>query len=79
MKKKRTQRTKKSKHLPKISDPAVIYGIVLLLLFFVPLVAFGQPGLPDEPEQTPIDGGLGILAAAGGVYAIKKLRDRNKN
>lgn len=52
---------------------------ILLLLFFVPLILFGQPGLPGSPEQTPIDGGLGILAALGGGYAIKKLRDRNKD
>ncbi|MBN2732860.1 MAG: hypothetical protein JXR26_10565 [Balneolaceae bacterium] len=56
----------------------IVLGI-LLFLFFVPLIIFGQPGLPGDPEQTPIDGGLGILAALGGGYAIKKLRDRNKD
>lgn len=39
---------------------------------------YAQPGLPNTPEQTPIDGGLGILAAAGGAYALKKLRDRKE-
>lgn len=32
------------------------------------------PTLPGMPEQAPIDGGLGFLAAAGGAYALKKLR-----
>ena len=36
------------------------------------------PPLPMKPQQTPIDGGLGILAAAGGAYAVKKLRDKKK-
>ena len=36
------------------------------------------PGLPGSPDQAPIDGGLGLLAAAGGGYALKKLRDRKK-
>lgn len=36
------------------------------------------PPLPMKPQQTPIDGGLGLLAAAGGAYAIKKMRDRKK-
>lgn len=36
------------------------------------------PPPPVKPAQTPIDGGLGILAAAGGAYAIKKLRDKKK-
>ncbi|MFY0683987.1 MAG: hypothetical protein JXR20_05490 [Balneola sp.] len=53
-----------------------------LLLLFVSLtiilitadVVYAQPGLPSNPAQAPIDGGLGLLAAAGGAYAWKKLR-----
>ena len=37
-----------------------------------------QPALPGMPDQAPIDGGLSLLAAAGGAYAIKKLRDKKK-
>lgn len=38
-----------------------------------------QPGLPGpEDQEVPIDGGLGILAALGGTYAIKKLKDKEK-
>ncbi len=47
-------------------------------LFFVTEVAVGQPGLPQTPTQAPIDGGLALLAAAGGAYAWKKLRSRNQ-
>lgn len=37
------------------------------------------PPLPMKPAQeVPIDGGLTLLAAAGGGYAIKKLRDKKK-
>lgn len=32
------------------------------------------PALPDGPSQAPIDGGLSILAVAGGAYALKKMR-----
>ncbi|MCG8372704.1 MAG: hypothetical protein MI700_04185 [Balneolales bacterium] len=42
-------------------------------------LAFAQPVLPSDPAQAPIDGGLGLLAAAGGAYALKKLRDKNKD
>lgn len=54
-------------------------GVLIIGLIFCsePSIAQGLPGLPDDPEQTPIDGGLGILAALGGAYAIKKLRDKN--
>lgn len=54
----------------------LIFNIFVLLLLCIPVVLLAQPGLPGPPDQTPIDGGLGILAAAGGAYAIKKLRDR---
>ena len=39
-------------------------------------VVMSQPSLPSNPPQAPIDGGLGLLAAAGGVYAYKKRKDR---
>lgn len=41
-------------------------------------LVLAQPGLPGDPAQAPIDGGLGLLAAAGGAYAYKKLRGKNK-
>lgn len=50
-------------------------GIVIVLMIMIPEQVIAQPGLPAAPEQTPIDGGLGILAALGGAYAIKKIRE----
>lgn len=55
---------------------------VILMITSVVLFAQGPPGLPgfpDDPEAAPIDGGLGLLAAAGGAYAIKKLRSKNED
>ncbi len=37
-----------------------------------------QPMLPSAPDQAPIDGGLSLLAAAGGAYAWKKLRGKKE-
>jgi hypothetical protein len=34
------------------------------------------PALPSMPDQAPIDGGLGLLAAGGAAYAWRKLRSR---
>ena len=56
----------------------IIFTLVAIALFITEL-AIAQPRVPPEPSQAPIDGGLAILAAAGGAYALKKLRDRNKN
>lgn len=55
---------------------------LLIIGFFIVLAAtmlvFAQPGLPSAPTQAPIDGGLGLLAAAGGAYAYKKLRKKTE-
>lgn len=54
---------------------AVIASIFILALPEL-LSAQGIPGFPDDPPQVPIDGGLGLLAAAGGAYALNKLRKK---
>lgn len=55
-------------------------GLAVLIVFVGPEV-MGQPGPgggppppPPAPAQVPIDGGLALLALAGGAYAVKKLR-----
>ncbi len=50
---------------------------ITIALFFFSTNSWAQPGLPTAPSQAPIDGGLSILAAAGGMLALKKLKDRN--
>ena len=55
----------------------ILFLLTLVLSFIVEL-AIAQPGLPSTPSQAPIDGGLGLLAVAGGAYAYKKLRDKKK-
>lgn len=36
------------------------------------------PAMPGSPTQAPIDGGLALLAAAGGAYAWRRLRSAEK-
>ena len=38
--------------------------------------ASAPPNPPSAPAQVPLDGGLGLLALAGGVYAARRLRAR---
>lgn len=49
--------------------------ILTLVLLASATALFAQPNIP----ATPIDGGLSILLAAGGIYGLKKLRDSKKD
>ncbi len=65
----------------------IVATILVLLIALLPdftatAVAQGIPGFPggeEGPPQIPIDGGLGVLVAAGGAYAIHKLRKGKKD
>lgn len=54
--------------------------VILILIVAAPFAAdliAQPPGLPSAPDQAPIDGGLGLLAAGGAAYAWKKLRKKD--
>ena len=53
--------------------------IAQIIVLSLPLitVVIAQPDFPGAPAQAPI-GGLGLLAAAGGAMALKKLYDKHK-
>jgi hypothetical protein len=50
--------------------------ITLVLLFGAHDLIAQPPGMPSAPDQAPIDGGLGILAAISAAYGLKKLRKK---
>ncbi|WP_020403889.1 PID-CTERM protein-sorting domain-containing protein [Gracilimonas tropica] len=52
--------------------------VIAFTILLTTILMAQPPGLPATPSQAPIDGGLGLLAAAGGGYALKKLRDRRQ-
>lgn len=56
----------------------ICYSLAIVFALLLTSILFAQPPIPMNPSQAPIDGGLSLLAAAGGGYAIKKLRDRKK-
>lgn len=50
--------------------------LLMLLCIAIPMVTLA--GGPPDPEDTPIDGGLSLLLAAGAAYGVKKYRDSRK-
>ena len=53
---------------------------VLMFTLIVPVLVYSQPTAPDGVDpDTPIDGGISLLLAAGGLLGAKKLREeRNR-
>jgi hypothetical protein len=47
-----------------------ISSTLLLMTVIIPAMAQGAP------PATPIDGGLSLLLAAGGIYGVKKMMDK---
>lgn len=58
--------------------------LLIAAINFTPLIVnaqieFGdEGGDPDAPTEVPLDGGIGILVAAGVAYGIKKKYEHNK-
>lgn len=55
----------------------VVSLLVLLVTISLPLLA--QDGFGDPLADTPIDGGLTLLVAAGIGYGAKKIKDNKRN
>ena len=49
--------------------------LILICCVGLPMLTFAQP---DPPVDTPIDGGLSLLLAAGAAYGVKKYREHKK-
>jgi hypothetical protein len=51
--------------------------LILLMLICIALPMISNAQIVD-PDDTPIDGGLSLLLAAGAAYGVKKYRDGKK-
>lgn len=57
--------------------PKIVITILVLLLF-IPFQILAQGDGGGNDPDVPIDGGISLLLAAGAGYAVKKLRDNQK-
>ena len=48
--------------------------LYVMICLIVPLLSFAQG--PPDPNDSPIDGGLSLLLAAGVGYGVRKYRRR---
>ncbi|MFZ4797083.1 MAG: PID-CTERM protein-sorting domain-containing protein [Bacteroidia bacterium] len=47
---------------------------ISLALYAQPGSTGGTGGFDDEPQDVPVDGGITLLALAGAVYGLRKLK-----
>jgi hypothetical protein len=52
----------------------VTLAFIALSILFTAIPLLAQPGLPSNPAQAPLDGGLTVAAIAGGMLALRKLK-----
>jgi len=53
--------------------------MITLLITYTPGLLAQMPGNPGgDPDEIPVDGGLGVLIAAGVAYGAKKVYDKRK-
>ncbi len=61
---------------------STIQVIILAACILIPFLSHAQPSFPDNttdvPPDTPVDGGLSLLVAAGVGYGTKKLKERRQ-
>lgn len=51
-------------------------GLLIIMISIIPLFVMAQD--PGDCPDCPIDGGLGLLIAAGVGYGVKKYRQEKK-
>jgi len=65
--------------MKKLNKTILVASLLLIAICQLP-TAFAQgPGFEGDVEDTPIDGGVTLIAAAAVGYGIKKIRERRKH
>lgn len=64
------------KRIAKIKSSKILPVLLAMICIALPVITLAQG--PPDPEDTPIDGGLSLLLAAGSAYGIKKYRSYKK-
>jgi hypothetical protein len=67
--------------MKKYFRPLILFGMLVLSLSILPQFAkaIGNPDDPGGDPDAPIDGGIGVLLAAGVVYGLRKIRNERKS
>ncbi|MFI5159253.1 MAG: PID-CTERM protein-sorting domain-containing protein [Sphingobacteriales bacterium] len=66
--------------MKKFAKYFLVLGLIMIILICIPVLVHAQtdPNCDPLDPGCPIDGGVGILLAAGIGYGIKKAKDLRK-
>ena len=65
--------------MKQFSTRIKIFMLAMMMSLAIPMLVNAQPAPPDGDDiDTPIDGGLSLILAAGGILGAKKMRDTKK-
>jgi hypothetical protein len=64
--------------MKQFNKRAKMIMLVMFMSLVVPTVVFCQPPPDTNDVDTPIDGGISLLVAAGAIVGTKKVRDARK-
>lgn len=53
--------------------------LAMLMALAVPMIVYSQPPPPDDDDvDTPLDGGISLVIAAGSILGVRQLRNKSK-
>ena len=65
--------------MKQVSKRTRMLMLAMMMSLAVPTLVFSQPPPPDADDvDTPFDGGISLILAAGGILGAKKMRDNKK-
>ena len=60
------------------SKPVIYIALLIAMICIMPKANAQGPGFGGDTQDTPIDGGVSLLIAAGASYGIKKIYNKRK-
>lgn len=63
--------------MKQVSKRVKMLMLAMLMALAVPMIVHSQPPPPDDDDvDTPFDGGISLVIAAGSVLGIRQLRKK---
>ena len=63
--------------MKKSNNKTRVIILIMMMAFALPMFVYSQPSAPDDDDiDTPIDGGISLVLAAGAAFGVKQMRKK---